>query len=144
MSHILLFFSVILLTLYNHSVNRDTFLHKIKNMKKENLQKIGLTLIETKKEDFLIHYYYKYKNVVFHVATYRYQITKHGPISIEKNGLKKCNYADLSKRFKSELYQKYLEVRYHKPISCIVGFYKSTNTKVKQDLLLFFETEELL
>jgi hypothetical protein len=122
----------------------QTFLYKCDRLRYNQLQEMGLTKTVDRKDKFYHYITYKYRKVEFRVKKRRYTFfNRESGLTICKGEKVICKYNRLPKRFKTEFYLKYLEVRYPRTFSRLIN-YKSLSEKASQKYLAFFKKEKLI
>ncbi|MDQ0362552.1 hypothetical protein [Breznakia pachnodae] len=93
----------------------DKLLYKSHRLKQYKLEKLGLVLLESKKDRFYKSYRYRYKNIIIKVERQRYSIINiQGAVQLFNEDVYICDYKQLSKKFKSDFYNHYLSTKYPK------------------------------
>lgn len=118
-------------------------------MNEGQLQSLGLKKDRVKKDAVYHSTTYRFRDVQIDVKRRRGSLSGlHGTIEIYKGNILLCDYRKLSRRFKSQWYLQYLQVRYPKTLAKVpLKAFRSTNVskrvyeQLKQANLLEYSEE---
>lgn len=136
--------AIALLTIIQFYTNYDRFLYKVSRMKKTQLEELELRKIKQTKDLMYVYSIYEFRKIKIHVKKRRFSLSSiHGTIEIRNGKTFICDYRELSKKFKSQFYIHYLEVRYPRTLAYI-PFRPFKSEKVKDDIKPNLSNKHLL